>query len=219
MKNISSLIITTLLVLTAGCSLDESAQTSITDNIDPLFARELQRRGYISDARNITQGEVSGITELDLSGESSYSGVLVSLRGIEYFESLQKLDCSNNYLLSIDLSRNKQLMDLRCRNNRLKSLDVSQNTELVILDCSENMIRTRDVSANKMLTRFTCRSNRLETLDIRQNTALTYFECSYNRGIGNYFPVSAWFSNNSIPKNFQTGSWNYYGRTVTVDYW
>ena len=66
MKNISSLIITTLLVLTAGCSLDESAQTSITDNIDPLFARELQRRGYISDARNITQGEVSGITELDL---------------------------------------------------------------------------------------------------------------------------------------------------------
>ncbi len=40
-----------------------------------------------------------------------------------------------------------------------------------------------------------------------------------NPGNGSVFPVTAWFDNNSIPpRYFTTGSWNYNGKTVRIDY-
>lgn len=208
-----------LSIIVSGCSIDETSQISVTDKFDPFFARELQRRGYIADARNITEGEVSGITELDLSGEYLYPGTLISLRGIEYFKSLQILDCSYNSILSLDMGKNTELTELYCIGNRIKSLNISNNPFLAKLDCSDNQIKTLDTNNNRQLIYYACSNNRLESLDISRNTALSYFECSGNRGLGYYFPVTAWFNNNSIPKNFQTGSWTYYGRTIIIDYW
>ncbi len=230
----------------AGCSKDDQdTEPTFTEKFDLLFALELQKRGYIADAMNITPEEVKRITELDVSGDKSkeneirYDGELTSLRGIEYFESLTvlkcygnqltsldvskntaltELDCSYNQLTSLDISKNTTLTELDCNDNQLTSLDVSKNTALTELDCNWNQLTTLDVSKNSKLTELWCSRNLLTILDVSKNTALTQLWCDENPGDGTVFPVTAWFDNNTVPSYFTTGSWNYNGATITIDY-
>ncbi len=199
--------------------------TDITAFFDPLFAQELQKRGYIADAKNITLEEVKGITKLDVSGEwneglRKYTGVLTSLRGIEYFESLIELMCPGNQLTTLDVSKNTALIWLSCGGSQLSALDVSKNMALTKLECHSNRLTTLDVSKNTALTDLSCFNNQLTTLDVSKNTALTGLYCDFTPGNGAIFPVTAWFDNNSIPNSeyFTTGSWNYNGNTVRIDY-
>ena len=295
----------------AGCSKGDSIQP-LTDKFDPLFAQELQKRGYIADASCIMPEDVKNITELDVSRRWNSNlrtavdftwGELTSLRGIEYFESLQKLscqwnqlttlniskntaltilncsynlltsldvskntvlkrlECDFNQLTSLDVSKNTVLKRLECGGNRLNTLDVSKNTVLEELNCSENQLTTLDVSKNTVLKLLECGGNRLNTLDVSKNTVLEELVCSENQlttldvskntvlkrlecdfnqltsldvskntvlinlsceknpGDGYVFPVTAWFDNNSIPRvALTTGSWEYDGKTVWIDY-
>ncbi len=240
-----------LLILTAGlagCSKDDPIDPSdptvtpptadITADFDPLFAQELQKRGYIADAKNITLEEVKGFTELDVDG-SSNSKKLTSLRGIEYFESLTRLDCHGNQLTALDVSKNTALTELRCTGNQLTALDVSKNTALTRMLCSGNQLTTLDVSNDTALTSLSCAFNGLTTLDVSINTALTHLWCGHNQlsaldisnntaliefycygnpGDGTVFPVTAWFDNNAIPSDFPTGYWYCSGTKITIDY-
>lgn len=99
----------------AVCSVTVKIPT-ITDKFDPLFAEELQKRGYIADARHIMPEDVKDIVELDVSGkgwdaelQEAIFGELTYLRGIEYFVSLQKLYCRYNRLTMLDVSKNTAL--------------------------------------------------------------------------------------------------------------
>ena len=74
--------------------------------------------------------EVRNIREMNVSELG-----LTSLSGIEAFENLEVLYCSDNELSSLDLRQNKKLKDLNCRNNPLISLDVSGFTSLQSLAC------------------------------------------------------------------------------------
>ncbi len=98
-------------------------------------------------------------------------------------------------------------------------MDVSKNTALTNLECDENRLTTLDVSKNTRLKDLECSGNQLTMLDVSKNTALTGLYCMGNPGNGSVFPVTAWFDNNSIPpRYFTTGSWNYNGKTVRIDY-
>ena len=74
--------------------------------------------------------EVRNIREMNVSELG-----LTSLSGIEAFENLEVLYCSDNELSSLDLRQNKKLKDLNCRNNPLIGLDVSGFTSLQSLAC------------------------------------------------------------------------------------
>ena len=118
-----------------------SGETDFTALFDPDFAKKLQEMGHISDAENITSADmekIAAITELDVSGTYENRGTLTSLQGIEYFESLTKLERSYNQLESLDVSANTALMVLECDDNQLTSLDVSANTALTFLECEDN---------------------------------------------------------------------------------
>ena len=155
-----------------------SGDTDFTAQFDKAFAQELQKQDIIADAEHITPEDmekIATITELFLS-----AGSLTSLQGIEYFESLTRLDCPYNQLMSLDLSQNTALTKLNCYNNKLTSLDVSQNTALTDLSCSSNQLTALDVSRNTELIFLDCYSNELTTLDVSRNTALTELDCSGN---------------------------------------
>ena len=101
-------------------------QTGLSDDMDfsalfdETFAQKLQERGIISDAEKITMQEIQSMaimTELDISGTYDNPGSLTSLRGIEYFEALTKLNCNRNSLPELDISRNTELTYLSCENN------------------------------------------------------------------------------------------------------
>ncbi|MDE5595806.1 MAG: leucine-rich repeat domain-containing protein, partial [Muribaculaceae bacterium] len=97
--------------------------------------------------------------------------------------------------------------------------DVSKNTQLTELWCSYNQLTTLDVSNNTQLTTLYCNNTQLTTLDVSINTQLTTLWCDDNPGKDNKFIVKAWFDSSNIPtENFTTGSWNYDGSTITIEY-
>jgi Leucine-rich repeat (LRR) protein len=50
------------------------------------------------------------------------------------------LDCSNNELKVLDVSRNYALTTLWCRYNQLKKLKVGKNEKLTALNCCNNQL-------------------------------------------------------------------------------
>ena len=119
--------------------------------------------------------EINNKTSLDVSGKE-----FASLKGIEVFTKLTSLNCSNNQLTAIDLSKNTALITLNISKNQLSSLDLSQNTALSTLDCSDNLLTSLDLSQNTALTTLACNNNKLSSLDLSQNTALSTLDCSDN---------------------------------------
>ena len=102
-------------------------------------------------------------------------GVEISIYG-----ALTKLECTNNQLTALDVSKNTSLTELQCSGNQLTSLDVSKNTAFMVLICGGNQLATMDVSKNVALTELQCSDNQLTSLDVSKNTALTYLDCSGN---------------------------------------
>ena len=122
-------------------------QTGLSDDMDfsalfdETFAQKLQERDIVADAEKITMQEMqsmAAMAELDISGTFSNPGSLTSLRGIEYFEALTKLNCNRNSLPTLDISQNTELTKLYCDDNQLKELDISRNTKLTYLSCENN---------------------------------------------------------------------------------
>ena len=97
---------------------------------------------------------------------------IVSLKGIEFFASLQILNCMENQLTSIDVSNNKELMQFACSSNQLTSIDVSNNTKLILFHCYSNQLTSIDVSNNAALEVLWCDDNLLTSLDVSNNSAL-----------------------------------------------
>ena len=91
------------------------------------------------------------------------------------------MDCSNNQLTELDVSKNTALTELYCNKNQLTKLDVSNNTALTTLYCASNKLTELDVSNNTALTSLYCASNKLTELDVSNNTVLTRFDFGWNQ--------------------------------------
>lgn len=155
--------------------------------IDALRQNQ-QNIGTIDGEGNlvITQEKIESITYLNVS-----SGNLATLDGLEVFTSLAGLNCSNNQLPSIDLTKYPQLTSLDCSNNQLTSIDLESSPQLTYLDCSKNPLTLLDVSGLTELIELHCddcfnststRSGNIENgvLDLSTNTKLQYLSCANN---------------------------------------
>ncbi len=113
---------------------------------------------------------------------------ITSLKGVEFFTKLEKLDCSINPLTELDVTHNTELKELDCGGtweddnpNQLTSLDVSKNTALTYLGCVYNKLTSLDVSKNTALGHLSCNGNQLKKLDVTNNPVLTYLTCDGNQ--------------------------------------
>lgn len=163
---------------------------------DANFREYLQTEfaGYIDADGNILTEAVQSI---DCRGRK-----IKSMKGIELFKKLEGLNCGENQLATLDVSKNTALVDLSvyenqltsldvsrnvtleyldCYSNQLTSLDISTSKSLRILDCSDTALMTLDVSRNTKLEALYCSGNQLTELDVRSNLALTELDCSGNR--------------------------------------
>ena len=131
------------------------------------------------DDGTLSQDELNGVTELYVA----YANIK-DLTGIELFPNLEKLDCKNNNLTRLDVSKNTKLTKLYCEFNQLTGLDLSKNTALTELNCQINQLTSLDLSPNTALTKLDCALNPLTSLDVSNNTALTYLDCNYNQLTG-----------------------------------
>lgn len=119
---------------------------------------------------------------------------------IGYFPALERLDCNNNGITSLDISKNKALTYLDCSNNILTSLDVSYNTNLKYLYCNSNYLTSLDLSNNTALYSLICSNNKLTSLDLSNNTELYLLYCNSNQ------LTSINLSNNTALSHFQCES-------------
>jgi len=124
-------------------------------------------RGAICRLLPIVEGDtipeklLSKIEELQISGLG-----INSLKGIEYFTALKQMDCSENLLRDIDVSKNTVLRELECGHNQLTKIDISKNNMLYGLGCSHNQLTSIDVSKSANLEVLLCNGNKIEGLDV-----------------------------------------------------
>ena len=124
----------------------------------------------------LSKDEVLAVKWMTVSGTG-----IKTLKGVEFFTALKQLDCWNNQLTTLDVSKNTALELLKLDCNQLTTLDVSKNTALKTLQCSSNKLTTLDVSKNTALEYLYCSGNQLTALDMSKNTALKYLFCDNNQ--------------------------------------
>ena len=92
---------------------------------DPAFLAVVKGVDTDHDG-SLSEEEAAAVTEITVTGGST-----ASLRGVEFFTSLQRLSVADNALTFLDLSKNTELTALNCAGNRLCTLDLSANEKLV----------------------------------------------------------------------------------------
>ena len=126
------------------------------------------------------------------------------LKGIEFFEDLEKLDCHGIGLTELNVGKNFKLEELDCSQNQLKkSVDIlssglkklnCSNNKLTYMNlgilyglnleevnCSNNEIRNIVMDSVGELVKFDCSNNDLMTLDVSSQTQLKQLDCSKNK--------------------------------------
>ena len=149
---------------------DENFRNYIMENYDNYDYNNHCYEGYLSE------DEIAQIDRLYIRGQA-----VSDLTGIEYFTSMVSLDCSNNKITKLDLSKNTALQQLDCSDNQLTELNLSNNKALTALNCSGNQLTKLDVSKNTALTGLNCSVTGLTKLDVSKNTALTQLNCNNNK--------------------------------------
>ena len=106
------------------------------------------------------------------------NSAITDLTGIQDFTSLTILNCSQNSLTALNVSKNTLLKTLNCNNNKLETLDISNNIALDTLSSYTNRLTALDVKKNKALKKLDCGSNQISSLDVSANTALLFLGCN-----------------------------------------
>lgn len=149
--------------------------TFIPDN---NFEQALINLGYDTSPLDnfVPTSNIKNVQDLDISELN-----IEDLTGIEDFVNLLNLNCADNQLLSLDISKNTSLKQLFCHGNLLSNLDVSIHTDLEILWCYDNALSNLDVTNNLKLISLVCQDNNLNNIDVSQNTNLIVFSCERNQ--------------------------------------
>lgn len=176
-----ALISTTILTCkTVIVQASEGIVIDETNFPDEIFREYIKTKIDQNKDNVLSTDEINFTKNIDVDYFSANNkGKIKDLHGIEYFISLEKLNCGHNVLNTLDISKNTKLKELVCYYNNLTELDISKNLELTKLYCGYNNLNKIDVSKNTKLTKLDC-SGVFNQIDISQNIALKEFSCSSN---------------------------------------
>ena len=162
--------IKTSMIVTVGIDYPEDCSSLIADS----GLRQYIVKRYDSDG----DGKISG-TEAEKVTDIVYSGKrLESVGSLVYFRHVQKLDLSNNSLVSIDLGPFAAT---------LEELDLSHNSLTDISFSGTRVLRAINVSHNKLQSCTALKGIDLPSLESvdASNNSLTSFECAYAKQLKN----------------------------------
>lgn len=130
----------------------------------------------INDDGEIQVEEAALIQKLDVEGNG-----ISDLTGIESMINLTELNCTYNYLTSLDLTQNVALNKLFCQGNDLTTLNLGQNAMLTELTCQYNEITSLALPVNSSLTKLDCSNNNLSNIDVTSCVSLIQLRCEGNQ--------------------------------------
>lgn len=150
-----------------------AAFANAVEDFNPNIGWRANPDGTVSlDEYNRMQIIMNGGTFLFLRNKN-----ITSLAGIEYFTDLETLDCMDNQLTTLDVTKLTSLMFLICAGNQLTTLDVTGLTNLTDLECNDNQLVSLDVSTLEELGSLWCHGNKMTALDITHNAYLGDLKC------------------------------------------
>lgn len=141
--------------------------------------------------------EAKSVTKLNLANKNIFS-----LQGIEFFTNLKYLDCSYNFIDTIDLQKLQQLEEivciksntyelkinglanlksLGCSSNNLSELNLEGNNNLEVLRCYYNKLTYLKTEGLDRLVEINAHSNMLTSFEIKNMPDLKWLNCSNNQ--------------------------------------
>ena len=181
-----------------------TASTGIAFN-SPDFKLNFPDEEFRSFLINHCDTNNDGVLDVDIKSMTIPTGYAIkSLKGIQHFEALEKLDCHGIGLTTLNVSMNFKLKELdcsgnqlkeylpilssglkklNCSNNRLTHMDLGRRSGLNLeeVDCSNNEIRNIVMDSVGELVKFDCSNNDLMALDVSQCFMLEELNCSGNQ--------------------------------------
>ncbi|MBP6623628.1 MAG: DUF11 domain-containing protein, partial [Chitinophagaceae bacterium] len=130
---------------------------------------------------NAMVGNLLDTTEISITGETILDCKdlkIKDLTGIQYFDNLDQLNCSDNFIHQLPRLPNT-ITWLNCSINPIDSLPaLPQN--LFYLNCSNNFL-SKLPSLPLTLTTLFCEMNQIDSLPPLPMNGMTMLECSYNK--------------------------------------
>lgn len=146
--------------------------------------------GMVADDSSLGTRNADGTTTLTTTGFEGVSASttltinsagMTTLAGIGHFTQLKTLECTNNKLISLNLSGLSNLVRLSCGSNPLTSLNLSGLTSLTKLVCYNNKLTSLNFDGLTGLENLDCGANQLTSLDVSQLTSLKTLYCYSNQ--------------------------------------
>ena len=156
----------------------EDVQIAIdeTNFPDAVFRQYVLDNVDKADPKNVlTANEIAAVKTLDV-----YNTSVSSLKGIEYFTELQRLDCCYTDITELDLSMNTKIEKLSCYGcDNLTELNLSACVALEYLACYDcDVLAALDVSGCVALKELYCHDcYALATLNVSDCVALKELDC------------------------------------------
>ena len=165
----------------------------ISNRYDILVIKEFfpddKFRAYMSSKypkMYMTSSDTQALTDLNVSGRS-----INSMKGLHYLKWVKTLNCSNNNITELDLSKNSALTSVNCSYNKLTSLEVTgkpnlttlicnNNYGLTELDCHANALTSLNTNSCSNLEKIVCYSNNFTSLNLSNRSKLKKLDCRYN---------------------------------------
>ncbi len=137
-------------------------------------------REYIKNRFDLNKDDILKGNEANVQVLNIYGKYISSIKGIEFFPDLRVLNCYNNFIKDIDVTKNLELADFEFDYNEVSTIDVSKNVKLEEFWCPGNKLTHLDVSNNVALINLYCDNNMLDRLDLTKNVNLRTLTCSTN---------------------------------------
>jgi uncharacterized repeat protein (TIGR01451 family) len=134
------------------------------------------RDADLNNDGEIQVSEAETVKSLDVS--YAYAQSLI---GIKSFNQLEKLNCSSNQLINLDVQGLSYLKELNCNKNQINTLFLQGLSNLVLLMCEQNQLISLDVQGLSSLKVMYCEVNQLATLDMQGLSNLESLSCGINQ--------------------------------------
>lgn len=134
---------------------------------------------YSAEFSGIT---VEGATEKERLEDDQilYIKYILESQTVKVSGDFTYIDCGNNSLTALDVSKCTGLKSLYCGSNSLTALDVSGCPELTQLSCGNNPLTTLEVSNCPKLENFKCDGSSLTALEVSNCPKLLLLYCRYS---------------------------------------
>ena len=177
-----------LMLLCCGCAsvqpqLEGGSAVEVARVPDEVFRNYLLEQGYAEPYKGLKRHFGFWVPRREVLKRTAMGRALQllnvhdmgiqSLQGVEMFDSLVVLICSENPLDSVDLNHCPRLKQFSAIETPLKRIDLSQCPQLKLVEVSYTQLQQLDVSHNPLLEEIYCIfSPGIDSIDISHNPRL-----------------------------------------------